>query len=369
MIRQFPSRPLCLLSALFLCLGARAAHAQSQQTQADAHQVLNFAVFTHGDVAFKRKGWMKFVPMAFGTSLQPGDILKVGEQSGLKVVCSDLTLHEVANGLSGIPCPAASGILHTPDGSLIEPTRGWLADGSYPMILSPRRTRLLSALPALRWTPVEGAGRYTVIVRTYNLSWQADVSSVTEIAYPPTAPGLKPGIDYKLIVQAGNRSSEAEPGKGLGFSILGAAERRTVEQEQHKIEALGLPPGPTLFLTAYLYRAYDLESEAIVKLEAASQAMKEPAVIRLLADCYLSVRLVRKAEEAYLKSLQLAGADEVSQAETHFKLGDTIYRQLLGNPKAAAAHLNAALALARRVGDEETANRASQALAMLSPDV
>jgi tetratricopeptide (TPR) repeat protein len=237
------------------------------------------------------------------------------------------------------------------------------------MILSPRKTKLLSALPKLCWMPIEGASSYTVIVRSYNQSWQASVLSATEIAYPGTAPELKPGVDYKLIVQAGNRSSEAEPGNGLGFSILGANERRTVEEHRHKIESLGLPPGPTLFLTAYLYHAYGLESEAILKLEAAAQEMNEPAVTGLLADCYLSVRLVRKAEDAYLKSLQLAGADEDSQAETHYKLGDTIYRQLLGNPTAAAAHLNAALDLARKVGDADTANRARQALAMLMPNV
>jgi hypothetical protein len=361
---------LILLISLRLDLTSATEQSEIPKITSDHQQVLNLAIFIRGDVGLKRKGWASFVPVAFGTSLQKGDLLKVEQSSSLKVVCSDLSLHEVLNGLSGIPCAAVPGILLVPDGSLINPTRGGFNDRLSPTVLSPRKTKLLSGLPLLRWTPVEGAKDYTVIVRSYNFSWTTNVSAVTETTYPAFAPQLKAGVPYKLIVQTGGNSSADEPGFGLGFSIIGESERKTVEQEQRKIVALGLPEGQTQFITAYLYDTHGLESEAILKLESASRILNEPAVARFLADCYLKVGLIRKAEEAYLNALQLAKADkdEEGQALTHIRLGDSIYWQSLHNQNAAATHLNAALTLARKIGDQDLAGQAEKALAALGPE-
>jgi hypothetical protein len=370
--RQYRTRALLIL-LVGLPLNLRSGTVQSlpPKTTSDHQQVLNLAVFIRGSVGLKRKGWTSFVPVAFGTSLQKGDLLKVGDASSLKVVCSDLSLHEILNGMSGIPCAEGPGILIASDGSLINPTRSGFNDKLSPTVLSPRKTKLLSALPLLRWTPVEGATNYTVIVRSYNFSWSTNVSGGTETTYPTSAPQLRPGVSYKLIVQTDTYSSADEPGFGLGFSVIGESERKTVEQELRRIEALGLPQGPTLFLKAYLYDGHGLESEAILKLESASSVLNEPAVARFLADCYLKVGLIRKAEEAYLKALHEAtpGSDGEGQALTHLRLGDSIYWQSFHNQKAAATHLNTALTLARGIGDQDLAGQAEKALAALGPEI
>jgi hypothetical protein len=373
---------LLLAIGLLLGWGSRPSRSQLPAAAGDVGRPLNLTVSTSGPVSFKRQGWKIYVPIAFGTAVQFGDLLKVGDAARLMVVCSDLTLHDVPNGMSGVPCPATSGTqpegktsqlkatLRSPDGSLVNPTRGWRDDGSSPMVLSPRRTKLLSPLPVLRWTPVQGATNYSVMVRSFNLAWSATVTGATETFYPPTAPRLEPGIDYKLIVRAGDHSSELEPGIGLGFSIVSESERKTVEEEQRKIEALGLPPGPTLFLTAHLYSAHGLESDAISKLEVAMKISNEPEIARALGDCYGRAGLMRKAEEAYLKSLEWAatGTDEEGQMIAHLRLGNDIYGLTLRNKAAAELHLNAALALAREMGDGLIAAQAEKGLADLNPE-
>jgi hypothetical protein len=350
-----------------LLSGTCAATTASQEPEAintPTHPI-SLAVFTSGVTVYKRQGWTNFAPIAFGTTLRLGDLLKVGEASNLKVVCSDLTLHDVSAGVSGFPCPQSAGVLIGSDGSLINITRS--ADAFYPTILSPRKTKLLSALPLLSWTPVDGAQTYNIMVRGFSYVWTMRVNSTTRIPYPTNAPPLKPDNDYKLIVQAGGRSSEEEPGNKMGFSIVGEVERKAVEREQLQIEALKLPSGPALFVTAYLYRSHGLEAEAIEKLEAALKSFKEPAVARLLGDCYLEIGLIRKAEQAYLNSLAMttSGSDEEDEAMAHLMLGDVVYRRALGNKKEAAVHLNAALAAARTVGDAAVADQALKALAEL----
>jgi hypothetical protein len=376
------------ISALFLVTaalvwgsGSPPCRSQLPPSTRDVGRPLNLAVSASGPVGFKRQGWKIYIPIAFGTALQFGDLLNVGNDSQLQIVCSDLTLHDVPNGMSGVPCPPTSGTqpegetsllkgaLRTPGGSLVNPTRGWRDDGANPIVLSPRKTKLLSPLPVLRWTPVEGATSYSVMVRSYNLAWSTTVSGATETFYPTTAPHLMPGIDYKLIVRAGDHSS-VEPGNDLGFSIVSESERKTVEDMQRKIAALGLPPGPTLFLTAHLYRAHGLESEAISKLEVSMKISKEPEIARALGDCYRGAGLMRKAEEAYLKSLEWAGTgtDEEGQMIAHLRLGNDIYGRTLRNKAAAELHLNAALTLARKMGDGAIANQAEKGLANLKPE-
>src|SRR5258708_5126011 len=79
------------------------------------------------------------------------------ESSRAKVVCSDLTLHDVPTGIVGVPCPVSRVVLRRVDGTLINATRGWPSDGSFPVVLSPRKTKLISANPTLRWSPVKEA--------------------------------------------------------------------------------------------------------------------------------------------------------------------------------------------------------------------
>jgi hypothetical protein len=326
---------------------------------------MHLAVSVEGQVAVKRKGWTGYAPVVFGTYLQPGDLLKIAENSHARIVCSDLTLHDVPAGMTGVPCERSRPLLKRPDGSIIHTPRSSPPAGSFPQVLSPRRTKLLSATPMLRWTPVTGVAGYRVIVRGGGLVWGEYVQSSTEIAYPDSAPQLKPGIAYKLIVETTDRSSY-EPGFDLGFSILDPKESQKALQEEKQIEKLGLPEGPTQFLIAHLYASYGLKAEAIEKLESVSQKFKVAAVASLLGDLYASTGLIRQSEASYLNAVELAQNenDEIGSMLTHLALA-RLYQQELGNAKAAIAHFDAALALANKLGDNLTTAEAGESLAEL----
>jgi len=332
-----------------------------------ADSALHLAVFVQGPVTVKRPGWSGYAPVTFGTYLKLGDLLRLDESSQAKVVCSDLTLHDVTSGVAGVPCLASQPLLRRPNGSLINPTRGWEGYGSLPLVLSPRKTKVISLHPLLQWTPVEGASSYRIIVRGPNLVWSANVGAVTKFVYPESAPELKPGTDYKLIVEAGGQSSAAEPGLGLGFSLLPSDEEKAVAEEERKIEDLGLPAGPTQFLIAHLYAAHGLNADAIQRLEEISPTFHAPAVARLLGDLYLSVGLTRRAEASYMNSLNLSKNDDDDEGRmsAHMSLA-RIYEEALGNTKEAIQHVDACLALANKIGDKETARQAEKKLAELT---
>jgi len=325
---------------------------------------LNLALFINGQVSVKEKGWNKFAPVVFGTILHAGDLLRVDPASQVKVVCSDLTLHTIEAGTTGIPCTGERGMLQASNGSLINPTRGWTNDGLSPVVLSPRKTKLLSSHPMLRWTPIRGASTYRVIVRGPKVYWTTQVATKNETPYPDSAPLLESGVSYKLIVETSDGISSSEPSPELGFSILDSKAAQEVQSVQKRIEGLGLPEGPTQFLIAHLYAANGLNAESIQRLEVLSSKFKAAAVERLLADLYLRIGLPRQAEVSYLNSLDLAREekDEVGQMIVHLALAH-IYEQTLGNQKAAGEHLDATLAIANKIGDDLITKQANSLLA------
>jgi tetratricopeptide (TPR) repeat protein len=213
---------------------------------------------------------------------------------------------------------------------------------------------------------VEGASGYRIIVRGPDLFWTEEVGSVTKLLYPNSAPELKPGVDYKLIVVTNGHSSADEPGLGLGFSILSSQDRKAISLQQRKIENLGLASGPTHFIVAQLYAAHGLKSEAIQQLEDVSKSFQRSAVYRVLGDLYLAAGLIRQAEAAYNSFLNLSRneGDQEGEMLAHFSLG-RIYAAL-GNRELARKHLDVCTALANRIGDRQTAGRAESQLAELN---
>jgi len=336
------------------------------KAQVNSNEAVNLVVQLEGRGSVKRQGWTGSAPLVFGTALRAGDLIDLGQSSHAKVVCSDLTLHDVPGGIGGVPCSPSRGVLRRENGSLINATRGWPSDGLMPVVVSPRKTKLLSSHPTLRWTPVTGATTYRVTVRSQNLYWQTIVSKATQVVYPDAAPRLEPGVDYKLIVEANDKSSSDYPGLGLGFSLLLSKDRKTVLEGQKQIEKLQLPEGPTQFLVAHLYTEYGLYAEAIERLEGISDKFGVAAVRRLLGDLYMNIGLARQAEADYLNSLELSKSenDDEGQMLDHKAL-EYIYQQILGNKEAAGEQLNATLDLAKKLGDDLTASQAGKQLAEL----
>jgi hypothetical protein len=327
---------------------------------------MHLVVAVEGRVAVKHKGWASYAPVVFGTDLRSGDLLKIDENSRAKVVCSDLKLRDIVAGVTGVPCNSSRPVLQRPDGSIINTTRSLPTEAAFPQVLSPRKTKLLSSQPLLRWAPIAGVTRYKVTVRGGGYNWATIVDSSTAITYPPEAPKLQTGIDYKLIVDTDDGRSSYEPGLDLGFSILKAEDQKKVLQQEKQIENLGLPDGPTQFLIARLYASYGLRAEAIEKLEHTLPKFGAAAVPELLGDLYASIGLVRQSEINNLNAIELAKSenDEVGLMFAHLALG-RMYKQGLNNPRAAIEHYDSALALANRLGDNLTTAEAGEKLAEL----
>ena len=332
--------------------------------QVSRAQPVNLVVQIDGQLKVKRPGRAIYTPVVFGTKLYNGDLLDLEKSSTAGVVCSDLTLRQVPSGIAAVPCPASRVVLKQQDGTQIMATRG-PGDGSLPVVLSPRKTRLITAHPTLRWTPVKGATAYKVVVQGKNVDWSTVVTSATELVYPQQAPQLEADTDYRVMVMANGQAGD-EPGLGLSFSLLKSDEKKVVLQEQKQIESLGLPKGPTQFLIAHLYADHALYAEAIEQLDGVSKRFKVAAVRRLLGDLQMDIGLPQQAEADYLDALELAKAenDDEGQMLLHQGLA-TIYAYSLNNRKMAEQHLNAMLDLAKKLRDSETANLAGKRLAEL----
>ena len=312
-----------------------------------------------GDAAVKRVGWRDYAPVIFGAPLRRGDLLRLGAAGHATIACADLKLATIESGVSGYPCQTAPRAPLVYEGSLLTPTRGDSGSGDTPFVISPRKTKLLSPRPLLRWQSIPGANTYKIGLQGTN--WATEVAGASEIAYPANAPALQPGVTYRLVVSAGDRSSNAEPGAGLGFTLLSADQTKTVEAGEAKIRAMGLAETPTALLIANLYATNGLLSEAIEMLETRRDS-QEPAVLRLLGDLYVGVGLNRLAEERYVAALSRSAAlnDVEGQAQTHLVLG-RIY-DAMGNAVEARRHLADALQLYEQLGDVKNAAEAQAQL-------
>ena len=235
---------------------------------------------------------------------------------------------------------------------------------AFPIVISPRSTKVLSEHPVLRWTEVKDASTYHLMVRGPELLWTTVIESKTELTYPPTAPKLEAGQQYKFIVAVDNEHySEVEEVNGLGFSLLSSKERKTVLNQQKRLEQLSLEQGPTQYLVARLYGSTGLNAEAIQELEDAAKVFKSPATERLLGELYLKVQLARQAETHYSRALELSKKEKDDEGEMQCNLAlATIYSRAFGNARTARRHFEAAIAIADRVGDNVTANLARKQL-------
>ncbi len=338
-----------LLLGLAACGGARPA-ASPAAGGAAGEPESGIIVAVQGEASVKRAGWQRYAPARFGAAFGKGDLLRVDEAAHAMVACADLALADLPAGISGFPCQGSSGqgeLVYR--GSLAVPTRGEPEQGEYPIVLSPRKTRLLAPNPTLRWTGLPGATTYRVSLQ--GTDWRTTVDGATELVYPPDAPALKPGAAYRLVVEAGERSSAEEPGAGLGFTLLAADEAQAVAAAEAKIRALGLADAPARLLTANLYANHGLYAEAIERLSP-EDGSPEPAVARLRGDLYLAMGLNRQAEESYLKALEQSqqGNDPEGQATAHTALGRAY--DLLGNRQEATRHWQAALTGYDELGDQ-----------------
>ena len=325
------------------------AFAQSCET-ISGDGALHVAVEVQGHVNVRRKEWRGGVaPVMLGTTLHRGDFLEPEGSSGVKVVCADLTVGKVTR-RDGVPCAVSKPVMRWIDGAAISPLRNFTT--FLPMVISPRKTKLLNPHPTLRWRAVEGAPGYTIQVRGLNLSWETKVRSAEAMVYPRDAPPLKAGKSYKLIVvPTGRLPDDDDP--GLGFTMLSAEESKMTGREEERIRRLGLPEAPTRLLVAHLYASHCLYAEAIQWLDDLPKDLNEPAPARLLGDLYVFTDLLQLGETRYLEALDFSRKlkDTEGEALAHRSL-ERIYRAT-GKKAQALEHLKRALALSKMLGDDK----------------
>ncbi len=330
-------------------------------TKLPAANASGIVIATDGQLSVKRDGWQEYVRAIFGTPLYFGDLLRLDAPAQATIVCADLKRLAVPTGLSGVPCQVAKPIL-VYQGSIVNVTRNY-STSEFPIVVSPRKTKLLNPRPTLRWTPMASMSDYQVMLQGQGVNWSAKVGSVTQIIYPRDAPALVPGATYKVTVVGDTRSSNEETLPGLGFTMLTAEEEQAVRKAEADIRVLNLGDTPTRFLIANLYASLGLNAEAIEQLEELASKSKEPAISRLLGDLYVKVALNRHAEERYLHTTQFSPERDEGLALAHQALA-SIYAAL-GNKGEAIQRLQQTLEFYRSIGDSRTVLQIQQTLAEL----
>jgi hypothetical protein len=272
----------------------------------DAPQPVVLIVRTAGgNVRVKHPDWLGSLPAFPGMMLLPADILTGDTDSSVDVVCADINLYTVhLDRQRRIPltCSASEQLMeyqHHP----VMAMRGGGA-GAYPMVLSPRRSKLLSPRPRLIWTKVPGASRYDLSLRSGRDEWTFQTAS-TSIDFPSAWPNLSAGRSYHLIVKTGQNSSEAEGASHVGFELLDADSADQVRTVQLKIRSLAAAPDDVkTLLIAYLFQAKGLNAEGTAFLEQLSN--RSPREALLLGEFYVCSRLLRQAEAAFKEAAQSA---------------------------------------------------------------
>jgi hypothetical protein len=314
-----------------------------------------------GKLKVKQKRGEQPADATVGMPVRRGYLLTLDATAKATVRCADGTTHDLQPGPQGCPCvTAARGAIY--DGSSIPPTRGPdTARGAFPVVISPRKTLLLTTRPNIRWSPVatpskEEAVTYRVSMYTdaMELVWRKDGIRKTEISYPPDAQELARGEVYKVVVQAGKASSTQEHTADLGFTVLTEGEAKSVGDAAASVRGLKLPADETQLMVADLYAARGLSSEAVEMLNALTNTLREPAVLRMLGDLYAATGLHREAVKEYEEALALPQirSDTEGQALTLTALGRS--QAALGNGERARTSFANAVEAFRKLGDAVT---------------
>ena len=314
-----------------------------------AGKQVHLLVRVDGMIRLKRENWNDYAPVGFGALLKPTDLVEVDGSAVL--LCADMSVEQVT-GPGRQPCPVEGGWLEYNGGRFDSGQRG--SGSEVPYILYPRSTLVLDPRPLLRWNAT-GAGGYTVsIVSGGEEVWSQSGVGGGELEYPDDAPDLQPGNDYLLVVQSDDTgaSSQEDPARGLGFRVVGEAERAAIEARRDEILALDSLDEPARHLALAIYYAgLDLDGgrglwgDAWLLLESVARAQNAPAVQLLLGDMLAATKLPDEAQTAYQAALQAADAlgDVESQAAAHVGLW-----RVTGD----AGHRDRAVELYEGLGDE-----------------
>jgi hypothetical protein len=332
------NRIACFILLFVLCLSAcqpatdsaqsqrhQEATSASTSTSAAAPSVLpNLLVSYNARVEVRRKDSLIPVPVAFGASLQPGDVITVKEGQAA-IFCgaeSEWSINPLPlshDKPAGVPCGAGRPPRPYPDAAIVRSHSG---DGKQEVtneliVISPRGGWVLNDRPTLVWSDLAGATSYTVTMESDDGLIRTTVATGSPIAYPAEWEPLQgEGASYLLLVQTADLASDDPE---AGFSLIENQEALLSQVErlrQHPVEE----PMRTLLL-AELYLSYSLYSEAVELLVTLPDAGEIIAVQSLLGETYLLMGLVDKGRAAYERMLAQADGYPESQAQALIGLG------------------------------------------------
>ena len=298
-----------------------------------------------GRVLLKREDWSDFYPVAAGTKLNQGDLIKPDIGVKVIVVCPDLSKRRAIAGVpSGmkIICPIWKALIAKAPSA---PGTLGGTDQKIPYLITPRHTLLLSNTPTFRWNKVSNATQYEIkLLDPTGVIWQQQVKEATVI-YTGNPP-LKPGISYSLVIQASTgSSSQSEVTSNLDFIILRKSELKLVESEVSKITKIALSKQANALMLANFYSSYTLPQKAIkaygltartsksynlsakaiaTLLDFIKQGEASPVIYRTLGDVYWQTGLANLAAQYYWKAIEQVKTREDLEQWTlaHFSLGE-----------------------------------------------
>ncbi len=326
--------------AVFIALSSIATTAVAASNRISNGQIIH----TSGEVAIERQNG-RIVRPSSGTPIYPGDKLRTAQNGQVMLQCADLGIKSIAGSENQLNSCLLAKEKRKSECSvdLVKcPDRGddKVAWNSVPVpyIISPRRTQLLENKPTLRWNPVAGATSYKLSLRENKtkLNWEMTVAG-TEAVYAGE-PALKPGVKYRLIVEANTGASSETPvvEGDTEFSVLDQGEVERVKSEVGAIDKQVPNAAAKKLATANLYISTNLIAEAIETLESLPKSgVETPPIYRTLGDLHREqLQLMPQAEVYYKKAIGTAKPDDIEElTEVHYGLGQ-VYSSMRNNIKA-----------------------------------
>jgi hypothetical protein len=366
-----------MVAPVFLPACGSPAGSVPTPTPVPASSLLAMLVGKEGKVEVAQPIQADYRPARLGMQLQGGDGVKTYPQSIADIFCQDGSIQRVdAEREEMVACRGDTSLspqLYEPlerahDGrsSLVLPPRESPADyGHVPVILSPRNTKLLTFAPTFRWTIVDGAKGYTVIVRSpVGEVWRGETDQ-TELAYPADAPALSDGTTYLLSVEArlGAAAAPRVSTEAPHFSILAPPEAEEIQALEEELKASPLKGSSQRFVLATLYAERGLYHAAITAYEALVADDEQSVYYCALGDLYVQIKLYCSAQEHYARAVDLATADgdKMGLAVAEAGLGRAYHGY--GNADEALTHLQASLSLYEELGETEQAEQVSDLIA------
>jgi hypothetical protein len=311
------SKKIVIVISLFLLLMGCGDNPH-QNKVSDSNELIFLFPDKNSNVELKREDWNKYLPVGFGTILQPNDLIK---SDGLGVIlCPDFTVQPIPEE-GRQPCSIEKGWLIYNDYKFDSGPRTPSTD--IPYIIFPRKTAIFNSRPILRWHNT-GASSYTVsIFSNGELLWENTGVISDHIQYPSSAPELLPGIEHLLVVIDNDTglTSKDDPASGLGFEILDS-EELTIISETHNmiLDQTNLSNSERSYTLAMFFLNTEFDNkrrawgEVLPLLEEISINQPAPIIYFYLGEVFSAISLPFEAIQSYNEAITLA--EEIGDLET-----------------------------------------------------